>query len=155
MKWVAALLLFAAGPLIADEEARQWLEDMSAALRTLNYDGTFVYLHDDKLEAMRIIHQADGGVEEERLVSLTGSPLDEVRVGYDILKSLELRQRGPVITSCPTCGRTEVDLVSLANLVEQRLADARQAGRMDTLPQRTQTGRTQPARTGPRGGLPP
>lgn len=79
MKWVAALLLLAAGPLTADEEARQWLEDMSAALRTLNYDGTFVYLHDGKLEAMRIIHQADGGVEKERLVSLTGSPREVLR----------------------------------------------------------------------------
>ena len=79
MKWVVALLLFAAAPLGAQEEARQWLEDMSAALRTLNYDGTFVYLHDGKLEAMRIIHQADGGVEKERLVSLTGSPREVLR----------------------------------------------------------------------------
>ena len=62
------------------------------------------------------------GIGDTIRVSLTGSPLDEVRVGYEILKALELRQRGPVITSCPTCGRTEVDLVSLANHVEQRLA---------------------------------
>ncbi len=62
------------------------------------------------------------GIGDTLRVSLTGSPLDEVRVGYEILKALELRQRGPVITSCPTCGRTEVDLVSLANQVEQRLA---------------------------------
>jgi (E)-4-hydroxy-3-methylbut-2-enyl-diphosphate synthase len=62
------------------------------------------------------------GLGDTLRVSLTGSPLEEVRVGYEILKSLGLRQRGPVITSCPTCGRTEVDLVSLANQVEQRLA---------------------------------
>lgn len=79
MKWVVALLLLAAGPLGAREEAQQWLEDMSAALRTLDYDGTFVYLHDGKLEAMRIIHLADGGVEKERLVSLTGSPREVLR----------------------------------------------------------------------------
>ena len=79
MKWVVALLLFAAGPLSAQEEARRWLEDMSAAIRTLDYDGTFVYLHDGKLEAMRIIHQVDGGVEKERLVSLTGSAREVLR----------------------------------------------------------------------------
>ncbi len=62
------------------------------------------------------------GIGDTLRVSLTGSPLDEVRVGYEILKSLGLRQRGPVITSCPTCGRTEVNLVSLANDVERRLA---------------------------------
>ncbi|MDY0093945.1 MAG: flavodoxin-dependent (E)-4-hydroxy-3-methylbut-2-enyl-diphosphate synthase [Candidatus Vecturithrix sp.] len=62
------------------------------------------------------------GIGDTLRVSLTGSPLDEVRVGYDILKSLNLRQRGPVITSCPTCGRTEIDLVALATQVERRLA---------------------------------
>ena len=62
------------------------------------------------------------GIGDTLRVSLTGSPVDEVRVGYEILKSLGLRQRGPIITSCPTCGRTEVDLVSLATQVEQRLA---------------------------------
>ena len=62
------------------------------------------------------------GIGDTIRVSLTGSPLDEVRVGYEILKSLHLRQRGVVITSCPTCGRTEVDLISLAEQVERRLA---------------------------------
>ena len=62
------------------------------------------------------------GIGDTIRVSLTGNPREEVRVGYEILKSLGLRQRGPIITSCPTCGRCEVDLVSLANRVEQRLA---------------------------------
>jgi (E)-4-hydroxy-3-methylbut-2-enyl-diphosphate synthase len=62
------------------------------------------------------------GIGDTLRVSLTGSPLEEVRVGYEILKSLGLRQRGPLMTSCPTCGRCEVDLVSLANRVEQQLA---------------------------------
>jgi len=62
------------------------------------------------------------GIGDTIRVSLTGSPLDEVRVGYEILKSLHLRQRGVIITSCPTCGRTEVDLISLAEQVERRLA---------------------------------
>jgi (E)-4-hydroxy-3-methylbut-2-enyl-diphosphate synthase len=62
------------------------------------------------------------GIGDTLRVSLTGSPVEEVRVGYEILKSLNLRQRGPIITSCPTCGRCEVDLASLAHCVEQRLA---------------------------------
>lgn len=62
------------------------------------------------------------GLGDTLRVSLTGRPVDEVYVGYEILKALGLRQRGPIITSCPTCGRSEVDLVSLANQVEQRLA---------------------------------
>lgn len=80
MKWLLALLLLAANPVAAtEEEARRWLEDMSAALRTLDYDGTFVYLHDGALEAMRVIHRVDGGVERERLVSLTGSAREVLR----------------------------------------------------------------------------
>jgi sigma-E factor negative regulatory protein RseB len=79
MKWTVVLLMLAAGPSGAQDEARRWLEDMSAAIRTLDYDGTFVYLHDGRLEAMRIIHQVDGGVEKERLVSLTGSPREVLR----------------------------------------------------------------------------
>ena len=62
------------------------------------------------------------GIGDTLRVSLTSSPLDEVFVGYEILKALGLRQRGPVITACPTCGRTEIDLVALANQVEERLA---------------------------------
>jgi len=42
-------------------------------------------------------------------------------VGYEILKSLNMRQRGPVMISCPTCGRTEIDLVALAQQVSERL----------------------------------
>jgi len=42
-------------------------------------------------------------------------------VGYEILKSLNMRQRGPVMISCPTCGRTEINLVALAQQVSERL----------------------------------
>lgn len=76
---LAALLLAATAPVTAAETARQWLDEMSSALQTLDYDGTFVYLHDGKLEAMRIIHQVDAGGERERLVSLTGSAREVLR----------------------------------------------------------------------------
>lgn len=62
------------------------------------------------------------GIGDTLRVSLTGDPVEEVRVGYEILKSLDLRQRGPIMISCPTCGRTEIDLVGIARQVEQRLA---------------------------------
>ncbi|NLM96119.1 MAG: flavodoxin-dependent (E)-4-hydroxy-3-methylbut-2-enyl-diphosphate synthase [Halanaerobiaceae bacterium] len=52
-------------------------------------------------------------------VSLTGDPAEEVRVGWQILKSLGIRKRGIEIISCPTCGRTEIDLVGLAEKVEK------------------------------------
>jgi len=56
-------------------------------------------------------------------VSLTGDPVDEVRVAYDILKSLGLRNRGINFVSCPTCGRCQIDLIPVAEEVERRLAD--------------------------------
>jgi len=54
-------------------------------------------------------------------VSLTGYPVEEVRVGWQILKSLELRKKGVEIISCPTCGRTNIDLIALAEKVEKEL----------------------------------
>jgi (E)-4-hydroxy-3-methylbut-2-enyl-diphosphate synthase len=62
------------------------------------------------------------GIGDTIRVSLTADPLEEVRVAWQILAALGLRQRGPNLISCPTCGRTEVDIVSLAEEVERRLA---------------------------------
>ncbi|HQG04256.1 MAG TPA: flavodoxin-dependent (E)-4-hydroxy-3-methylbut-2-enyl-diphosphate synthase [Thermoleophilia bacterium] len=62
------------------------------------------------------------GIGDTLRVSLTGDPVEEVRVAWKILAALGLRSRGPDVISCPTCGRTEVDVVSLANEVERRLA---------------------------------
>lgn len=73
------MLLAASGQVFAQQGARQWLDGMSAALQTLDYDGTFVYLHDGKLEAMRIIRRMDKGGQRERLVSLTGSAREVLR----------------------------------------------------------------------------
>jgi (E)-4-hydroxy-3-methylbut-2-enyl-diphosphate synthase len=61
------------------------------------------------------------GIGDTLRVSLTGDPVEEVRVGWEILKSLELRERGPVFISCPTCGRCEIDLIEIAEEVERRL----------------------------------
>ena len=62
------------------------------------------------------------GIGDTIRVSLTGDPREEVSAGYEILKSLGLSQRGPTLISCPTCGRTEIDVVALANAVEKYLA---------------------------------
>jgi (E)-4-hydroxy-3-methylbut-2-enyl-diphosphate synthase len=62
------------------------------------------------------------GIGDTIRVSLTAPPQDEVVAAYEILKSLDLRRHGPVLVSCPTCGRAEADVVKLALEVEKRLA---------------------------------
>lgn len=61
------------------------------------------------------------GIGDTIRVSLTGDPLNEVEVGKQILKSLHLRKDGVEVISCPTCGRTKIDLVSLVDRVEARI----------------------------------
>jgi (E)-4-hydroxy-3-methylbut-2-enyl-diphosphate synthase len=61
------------------------------------------------------------GIGDTIRVSLSGDPCEEVTAGYEILKALNLSQRGPTLISCPSCGRTEVDIIGLANAVEERL----------------------------------
>lgn len=61
------------------------------------------------------------GIGDTIRVSLTAHPREEVIAGYEILKSLNLRQHGPILVSCPSCGRAEVDIVKLAEEVEARL----------------------------------
>lgn len=63
------------------------------------------------------------GIGDTIRVSLTGNPVEEVRVGYEILKALGLRKRGIELVSCPTCGRTEIDLARIADEVEEKLKD--------------------------------
>ena len=62
------------------------------------------------------------GIGDTLRVSLTGDPIVEVRVAREILKSLGLRDYGPTLISCPTCGRTAIDLPLIAERVEERLS---------------------------------
>jgi (E)-4-hydroxy-3-methylbut-2-enyl-diphosphate synthase len=64
------------------------------------------------------------GVGDTIRVSLTGDPVEEVSVALEVLRTLELAPRGARVISCPTCGRTEVDLEGLALEVERRLKDS-------------------------------
>jgi len=62
------------------------------------------------------------GIGDTIRVSLTAHPREEVIAAYEILKSLNLRQHGPILVSCPSCGRAEVDIIKLAEEVEARLS---------------------------------
>ena len=73
------------------------------------------------------------GIGDTIRVSLTASPEEEVITAYEILKSLDLRRRGPVLVSCPTCGRAEVDVVKLAQQVDRRLLKINKPIRVDVM----------------------
>lgn len=62
------------------------------------------------------------GIGDTFRISLTGDPVNEVKVANEILKALDLREYGPTLVSCPTCGRCNIDLPSIAEKVEQRLS---------------------------------
>ncbi len=61
------------------------------------------------------------GIGDTIRVSLTAEPEEEIPVAYEILRSLDLRQRGVTFVSCPSCGRVEIDVMTIANEVERRL----------------------------------
>lgn len=63
------------------------------------------------------------GIGDTLRVSLTAPPEEEIRVAWEILAALDIRRRGPELVSCPTCGRCEIDLVSIAREVEERLRE--------------------------------
>src|SRR5829696_3301003 len=62
------------------------------------------------------------GIGDTLRVSLTADPVEEIRTAYEILKALGLRERGPVMIACPSCGRDNVGVEKLAARVEERLA---------------------------------
>jgi (E)-4-hydroxy-3-methylbut-2-enyl-diphosphate synthase len=61
------------------------------------------------------------GIGDTIRVSLAADPVEEVKVGFEILKSLGLRLKGPILVACPSCGRADVDIVALAEEVDRRL----------------------------------
>jgi (E)-4-hydroxy-3-methylbut-2-enyl-diphosphate synthase len=61
------------------------------------------------------------GLGDTIRVSLTGDPVEEIKVAKEILKSLRLRSFGVNLISCPTCGRCQIDLIQLANRIEEKL----------------------------------
>ena len=65
------------------------------------------------------------GIGDTIRVSLTADPVEEVVAGWDLLRALELRCEGAMMVSCPTCGRTAVDLIGIAGKVEERLRSVR------------------------------
>jgi (E)-4-hydroxy-3-methylbut-2-enyl-diphosphate synthase len=65
----------------------------------------------------------DEGIGDTIRVSLSAHPCEEVNIAYEILKTLGLRQHGPTLISCPSCGRAEVDIISLAESVDRNLRD--------------------------------
>jgi len=97
--WQARLLLGAAlvaaglGTARADE-ATEWLMRINQAGRERNYDGVFVYLHGNQMEAMRIVHQAQGGELSERLYSLNGEAREVIRDAREIWCYLPGRKLG-------------------------------------------------------------
>lgn len=68
----------------AADNARAWLDKMEEAVEHLNYDGTFIYQHDDQLEAVRILHQSDLKGERERLISLNGAAREVIQSGGEM-----------------------------------------------------------------------
>jgi (E)-4-hydroxy-3-methylbut-2-enyl-diphosphate synthase len=65
------------------------------------------------------------GIGNTLRVSLTADPVREIVAAKEILQAAGLRQEGPELISCPTCGRTQIDLIGLANQVEKRLKDCK------------------------------
>ncbi len=62
------------------------------------------------------------GIGDTFRVSLTGDPVLEVKTAYEILRALEIRKRGPDLISCPTCGRTQIDIISLVEKVDEYIS---------------------------------
>jgi len=66
------------------------------------------------------------GIGDTIRVSLTAPPEEEVKVGHEILKALMLRREGPIIISCPTCGRCEIDLMRIVKQVQKKLVNMKE-----------------------------
>ncbi len=79
--WPLLLPLCLASSALWAESADEWLLRMGQAFREQNYDGTFIYVRGDELQSFRIIHRADAGIEQERLIHLDGAAHELLRTG--------------------------------------------------------------------------
>lgn len=79
-----ACLVFSTAALAGDA-AHDWLMKINQAARMLNYEGVFVYQHENQLEAMRIFHKVDNGASRERLVSLNGAQREIIRDKHEVI----------------------------------------------------------------------
>jgi len=75
------------------------------------------------MSAIGIGHLLYEGIGDTIRVSLTADPVEEIKVAWEILRSLKIRKRGITVTSCPTCGRTKIDLIGLTKKVEDIVKD--------------------------------
>lgn len=121
------LLLAPLSPLWAADsakEARALLEKMAQATRTLNYDGTFVYMHEGRLMTLRILHGADAKGERERLISLSGVPREVMRDerASTCILSDNRKVVGNVHARRPYSGALTIDVDRLANYYDFTLS---------------------------------
>ena len=81
---IAAVALLSIQPACADEDARAWLADMTQALAESTYQGDFLHFGNGRVEKLRILHRVKDGTVNERLVSLSGSGREVIRVGAEV-----------------------------------------------------------------------
>lgn len=116
---------------IKSSDAKNTFDAYSLAAQSCNYP-LHLGVTEAGTKALGIIKSSSAigglllsGIGDTIRVSLTDEPTQEVRAGIDILKAVGLRKGGVTIVSCPTCGRTRIDLVKLVNEAEKRLRDCK------------------------------
>jgi (E)-4-hydroxy-3-methylbut-2-enyl-diphosphate synthase len=85
-------------------------------------DAYWLFAHQSNYPSIGLGYLLSQGIGDTLRVSLAADPVEEVKVGFEILKSLELRHRGINVIACPTCGRVEIDVVRMANELEKKLS---------------------------------
>ena len=116
-------------PIIRQELAKHGLKAHLYPFAAVKEDGAIAYVEDHEV---KITEPIAFNMEQEELAltgqhnlynSLAADPVEEIKVGFDILKSLRIRSRGINFIACPTCSRQEFDVIGTVNALEQRLED--------------------------------